>query len=102
MITLNSYIQEYDKGLAKQEQQESQQEQELKEIKEMTTEQLESIKNLYSLDLSVSEMLEVSDCPIKTSLTSAGDLIKDWNYYYDTITDMTEQDWKDLQAEYNE
>lgn len=102
MITLNSYIQEYDKGLAKQEQQESQQEQELKEIKEMTTEQLESIKNLYSLDLSVSEMLEVSDCPVQTSLTSAGDLIKDWEYYYQEITDMTSQDWHDLQAEYNE
>lgn len=102
MITLNSYIQEYDKGLDQQEKRESQQEQELRQVKEMTTEQLESIKNLYSLDLSVSEMLEVSDCPVKTSLTSAGDLIKDWNYYYDTITDMTEQDWKDLQAEYNE
>lgn len=100
MITLNSYIQDYDKGLAKQEQQESKQEQELRQVKAETVEQLESIKGLYNLDLTINEMLEVSDCPIKTSLTSAGDLIKDWNYYYDTITDMTSQDWHDLQAEY--
>lgn len=100
MITLNSYIRQYDKGLDQQEKRESQQEQELRQIKAETVEQLESIKNLYSLDLSVSEMLEVSDCPVKTSLTSARDLIKDWEYYYDTITDMTSQDWHDLQAEY--
>ena len=102
MKTLNEYIKEYDKGLKEQEQQESQQEQELKEIKEMTTEQLEAIKKVYNLDLTIGEMLEVSDCPIKTILTDTEDLVKDWNYYYDTITDMTEQDWHDLQAEYYE
>lgn len=102
MLTLNTYIRQYDKGLDQQEKRESQQEQELRQVKAETVEQLESIKNLYNLDLSVSEMLEVSDCPIKTSLTSAGDLIKDWEYYYQEITDMTSQDWHDLQAEYNE
>lgn len=102
MKSLKTYITEYDAGLREQEQQESQQEQELIKIKEMTTEQLESIKGLYSLDLTVSEMLEVSDYPIKTSLTSNRDLIKDWEYYYQEITDMTSQDWHDLQAEYYE
>lgn len=102
MKTLNEYITEYDKGLKEQEQQESQQEQELREIKAETIEQLEAIKKVYNLDLTVNEMLEVSDCPVKTCLTSVKDLVKDWEYYYQDITDMTQQDWKDLQAEYYE
>ena len=100
MITLNSYIQEYDKGLAKQEQQESQQEQELKELKAEITEELETIKNLYNLELTTNEMLEVSDYPIKTSLTTLQEHIKDWDYYYTTIENMTNQEWKDLENEY--
>lgn len=100
MITLNSYIQEYDKGLREQEQQESRQEQELKELKAEIVEELETIKNLYSLELTTNEMLEVSDYPIKTSLTTLQGHIKDWDYYYTTIENMTKQEWKDLQAEY--
>lgn len=100
MLTLNTYIVEYDKGLKEQEQQESKQEQELKEIKAETIEQLEAIKKVYNLDLTVNEMLEVSDCPVKTCLTSVEGLIKDWEYYYQDITDMTQQDWEDLEKEY--
>nr|WNM56182.1 hypothetical protein CoNPh38_CDS0306 [Staphylococcus phage S-CoN_Ph38] len=57
MKTLNTYIAEYDKGLDQQEKRESQQEQELKQVKAETVEQLESIKGLYNLDLTISEML---------------------------------------------
>lgn len=100
MKTLNEYITEYDKGLKEQEQQESQQEQELREIKAETIDQLEAIKKVYNLDLTVNEMLEVSDCPVKTCLTSVEDLVKNWEYYYQDITDMTGQDWHDLENEY--
>ena len=100
MITLNTYIRQYDKGLDQQEKRESKQEQELKEIKAETIEQLEAIKNLYNLDLTIEEMLEVSDCPVKTCLTSVKDLVKDWEYYYQDITDMTSQDWQNLENEY--
>lgn len=100
MITLNSYIQEYDKGLAKQEQQENQQEQELRELKAEIVEELESIKDIYNLELTTNEMLEVSDYPTKTSLTTPQGHIKDWEYYYTEIENMTKQEWKDLENEY--
>lgn len=100
MITLNSYIQEYDKGLDQQEKRESKQEQELRELKAEIVEELESIKDIYNLELTTNEMLEVSDYPIKTSLTTPQGHIKDWEYYYKEIENMTKQEWKDLENEY--
>ena len=100
MKSLNTYITEYDAGLRKQEQQESKQEQELKELKAEIVEELESIKGIYNLELTTNEMLEASDYPIKTSLTTLQEHIKDWDYYYTTIENMTKQEWKDLENEY--
>lgn len=102
MLTLNEYLNQYEAELKEQEQQESKKEQALREIKAEAVEQLEAIKKVYNLELTISEMLEVSDCPVKTCLTDTEDLVNDWEYYYQEITDMTSQDWKDLQAEYYE